>query len=148
MDNGNLSQKFAVEILVDGYPVQVIRSDAYVHQLMNEQIGDAYYGFSCALQNTVVNDSAVVEARLANLGTVVGAPIVLAVSSEDASQHSDRGTIRWLGGLRFSGWISGDQEPATGNVLARAPVTRTDVTLHAPPFRIDCALLVTQDRAR
>ena len=117
MDTGNLSQRFVVEILVDGYPVHVIRSDTYVHHLMNERIGDGCYGFSCALQDTVVSDSAVVEARLANLGTVVGAPIVLSESSEDASQHSDRGSIRWLGGLRFSGWISRDQELATGNVL-------------------------------
>ena len=50
VDISNLSQKFAVEILVDSYPVHVIRSDAFVHQLLNEQIGDACYGFSCVLQ--------------------------------------------------------------------------------------------------
>ncbi len=117
VDTGNLSQRFAVEILVDGYPVQVIRSDAYVHQLGKEKIGDGYYGFSCALQDAIVSDSGVVEARLANLGTIIGAPVALVESSEDASQYSDRGTIRWLGGLRFSGWISRDQEPAAGNIL-------------------------------
>ncbi len=117
VDTGNLSRKFAVEILVDGYPVQVIRADGHVHQLRKEKIGDGYYGFSCALQDAVVSDSGVVEARLANLGTIIGAPIALVESSEDASQHSDRGTIRWLGGLRFSGRISGDQEPAVGNIL-------------------------------
>ena len=117
MDTGNLSRRFAVEILVDGYPVQVIRADAYVHQLANEQIGDGYYGFTCALQDAVVSDSTVVEARLANLGTVVGTPIVLSGPSEEASRHFMPGTIRWLGGLRFSGWISGDQVSATANIL-------------------------------
>jgi integrase len=39
-------------------------------------------------------------------------------------------------------WI----DPATGNVLARAPVTSADVTLHAPPFRIDCAILVADQQ--
>ena len=117
VDTGNLSRKFAVEVLVDGYLVQVIRADAHVHQLGKEKIADGYYGFSCALQDAAVSDSSVVEARLANLGTIIGAPIALAESSEDASQFSDRGTIRWLGGLRFSGRISGDQEPAAGNIL-------------------------------
>jgi GT2 family glycosyltransferase len=117
VDIGNFSQRFAVAILVDGCSVQVIRSDACVHQLRNEQIGDGCYGFSCTLQDAVVSNSSVVEARLANLGTLVGAPIALSESSDDASQYFTRGNIRWLGGLRFSGWISGDREPATANLL-------------------------------
>src|SRR5271167_2087066 len=72
VDTANLGQKFSVEILVDGYPVEVIRADAYVHELVKQQVGDGYYGFACALNEAVVSDSAIVEARLANLATAVG----------------------------------------------------------------------------
>lgn len=121
MDTDNLSQRFTVEILVDGYLVHVIRSDAHVIQLMNEHVGDGCYGFSYTLQDGMASNCGVVEARVANLSTVVGGPIVLSKSnsSEDASQHLDRAaTIRWLGGLRFSGWLSGQQqEAATANIV-------------------------------
>jgi len=117
VDTRDLSRRFAVEIFVDGYPVQLIRSDVYVQQLMNEQIGNGCYGFSCALSDAVVSDGASVEARLANLGAFVGSPISLSEVSEEPRVHSARGMIRWLGGLRFSGWISKDQESAIGNIL-------------------------------
>ena len=58
---------------------------------------------------TNIDDSAVVEARLANFGTSLGAPITFSASSGVASQRSIRGTIRWLGGLRFTGWLAGDK---------------------------------------
>ena len=114
-DTAEISRKFAVEILVDGYPVRVVRADADVHDLITEQVGDGCYGFSCSLDEALVHDSSVVEARIANLGIVVGEPIDLARPSEKAAQISAPGALRWLGGLRFSGWI--DREPATANVL-------------------------------
>jgi GT2 family glycosyltransferase len=129
VDTNNLDRRFTVEILVDGYPIDVIRSDAYVHQLVTENVGDGYYGFSYALSDAAVSDSAVVEARLANLGTVVGAPILLSQPSADAAPSFKRGTLKWLGGLRFSGAIAGDQEQATANVLVDGTlVTRVRAT--------------------
>jgi O-antigen biosynthesis protein len=117
MDTGDPSRKLAVEILVDGHPVRLIRADAYVNELAGERVGDGCYGFSCSLHDAAISDSAVVEARVANLGTVVGMPISLAQASHKVSQISDPGTIRWLGGLRFSGWISGRDETAVAYVL-------------------------------
>ncbi len=117
VDTDNLSQRFTVEILVDGYPISVLRADAYVHQLITEKVGDGHYGFSCALSEAVVSDSAVVEACLANLGFPVAAPIVLSQPSEDPASSYKRATLRWVGGLRFSGTLGGDQEQATGNIL-------------------------------
>ena len=129
VDTDDPGRKFSVEILVDGYPVRVIRADAYVHELTKEQIGDGYYGFSCSLDNAVVNDSAVVEARLANLRTAVGTPITLARPSDKVPQLSGSGTVRWLGGLRFSGWMAGRQETATGNALVDGTlITRVRAT--------------------
>ena len=59
-------------------PSRSVRADAFVHELSEEQVGDGCYGFSCSLRDAVLNDSVVVEARLANLATAVGTPITLA----------------------------------------------------------------------
>ena len=109
-------QKFSVEILIDGFPFRVIRADALVHELLREQIGDGCYGFTCALPNVVVTDNAVVEARLANLGTAVGTPITLALAPDQASPPPAPGSLRWLGGLRFSGWITHRDDCPIANV--------------------------------
>lgn len=109
-------QKFSVEILVDGFPFRVIRADALVHELLREQIGDGCYGFTCALSNVVVSDNAVVEARLANLRTAVGTPISLALAPDQAFRPPAPGNLRWLGGLRFSGWIAHRDDCLIANV--------------------------------
>ena len=114
VDTDNLSQRFVVEILVDGHPIRALRSDARSQELVSENVGDGCYGFSCALK---VLDSAVVEARLANFGTTVGAPITLSASSKEISHRSIGGSIRWLGGLRFTGWFAADKAEPTGNII-------------------------------
>lgn len=115
VDTTDINRKFAVEILVDGYAVRVIRAEADAQGLITERIGDGCYAFSCALDEDLVRNSSVVEARLANLGIAVGEPIALNQPSEKAPRISVPGGVRWLGGLRFSGWI--DHEPDTANVL-------------------------------
>ena len=117
VDTGDPSRKFAVEILIDGYPIRVIRADAYVNELVRERLGDGCYGFSCSLHDAAVSDSAFVEARVANLEIAVGLPITLTRASDKMPQISGPGRVRWLGGLRFSGWISGCDETAIANVL-------------------------------
>jgi GT2 family glycosyltransferase len=115
VDPDNLCQRFVVEILVDGHPVRVLRSDARSQQLINEHVGDGCYGFSCTLK--VIGDGTVVEARLANVGTPVGAPIALSDCAEEISQGSSESSIRWLGGLRFTGWFAGDLAEPTGEIV-------------------------------
>src|SRR6516225_5503566 len=105
-DASNPAKKFVVEIFVDGYPIRVVRADNYVHELLQQQIGDGHYGFSCVLDQSVVRDNSVIEARLANLGTIVGMPRALLGSSKQGYAHFKPGSVRWLGGLRFSGWMS------------------------------------------
>jgi GT2 family glycosyltransferase len=122
-DTADAGRKFAVEILIDGYPVRVIRADADMHHLMTEGVGDGCHGFSCTLDEALVRNSSVVEVRLANLGIAVGEPVDLTQPSKEAPQTSAQGALRWLGGLRFSGWI--DRELTTANVLVDGlPVTR------------------------
>jgi GT2 family glycosyltransferase len=116
LDPNEMSRKFSVEILVDGFPLRVVRADALVHELVQERIGDGCYGFSCAVPIAALNDSAVVEARLANLGTAVGTPVASTLASDSASHPSPPASLRWLGGLRFSGWIDGRDDSATANV--------------------------------
>ena len=116
VDPGDPGRKFVVEITVDGYPVKVVRADCSVHELAREHVGDGCYGFSLTLEDGIVRDSALIEARLANLGTLVGAPLMLDQSSEAACERDGPGAVRWLGGLRFSGW-TGPGEDATTKVL-------------------------------
>ena len=88
MDDDDPCRKFSVEILVDGYPARVVRADAPVDELVAARHGDGCYGFTCSLDDDVVNDSAIVEARLANSGTAVGVPIVLARPAKQATRSS------------------------------------------------------------
>jgi O-antigen biosynthesis protein len=115
VDTADARRKFAVEILIDGYSVRVIRADADVHELMTEGVGDGCYGFSCILDEALVRNNSVVEARLANLGIAVGELVDLTQPSKEATQISAPSALRWLGGLRFSGWI--DRAADTANVL-------------------------------
>jgi GT2 family glycosyltransferase len=117
VDRNYLSRKFAVEIFVDGFSVRVLRADAYVDELAQNGLGDGCYGFSCTLPETVLGDSAFIEARLANIGTIIGQPIVLAESSGQPQQRSGSGHVRWLGGLRFSGWIATREDDAIAQVF-------------------------------
>ena len=112
VDPKNLDHRFSVEILIDGFTVRVIRADASVQELIAEQIGDGSYGFSCSLDAAAVSDGVVIEARLANLGTTVGTPVILAQQSDNQIHYSKPGNVKWLGGLRFSGWTANRQETA------------------------------------
>jgi O-antigen biosynthesis protein len=115
VDTADTSRKFAVEILVDGYPARVIRADADVYELISKEVGDGCYGFSFSLDESLVRNSSIVEARLANLGIAIGEPIDLAQLSGRMPQIQGPATLRWLGGLRFSGWL--DHAAATATVL-------------------------------
>ena len=117
MDSTNPHRKFTIEILVDGHPVRVVRADALIPALVETQDNDGCYGFFCSLDAAALNDSAIVEARLANLGASVGTPIV--ITQQPGSRHdmSAQETVRWLGGLRFSGWIADRKTCSFGSVF-------------------------------
>src|SRR6516225_3084839 len=116
VDTQDPIRKFTVEILIDGIPFRVLRADDLVRNLVAEQIGDGCYGFTCSLPDAALTESSLVEARLANVGTSVGIPIVLAASTAKDISASEPATLHWLGGLRFSGWVTGFAETAMANV--------------------------------
>jgi O-antigen biosynthesis protein len=114
-DAADPGRTFVVELLIGGYPVKCGRAADYVDALAARGIGDGCYGFSFSLADDALHDEAVVEARIANLATAVGEPIVIrdgAAFGALLSSHGPApGAVRWLGGLRFSGWLADGSEP-------------------------------------
>ncbi len=117
MDPDDPARKFTVELLVDGDPIQVQRADAYVHELA-EQPGDGCYGFSFSLPENTVKNGCMIEARIANIGIAIGS----AIQESDLAPPRDSegaGGFRWLGGLRFAGWLAdGGEKANSADVLA------------------------------
>lgn len=111
------ARKFVVDLLVDGHPVRTTRADAYVHELAVADVGDGCYGFSFSLPDTMLGDDCLVEARLANLGTSLGAPIAVGGSARIDADPAGPGLVRWQGGLRFTGWMAQSDEDASADVL-------------------------------
>jgi hypothetical protein len=112
VDPGNLARIYTVDVLIDGHVVRTAFANEYVYELAARKIGDGCFGFSVSIQTEVVDDAHVIEARLSNLGTLVGAPIVLAFPDRETADINGPGSARWLGGLRFSGWIGADHPAA------------------------------------
>src|SRR5262249_48771393 len=97
------AERFVVELLIDGLSVKTRRADEYVFELAQQNIGDGCYGFSFFLRDEFVSEGLVAEARLANVGTLIGSPIIFG-TPDQSTNSSPPGEVRWLGGLRFSGW--------------------------------------------
>jgi GT2 family glycosyltransferase len=112
VDEADLGRRFVVELMLDGIPIKLARADAYVPDLATEAVGDGCYGFYFSLPPSTLADGVVVEARLANVGTAVDNPIVLASPSETRSDPRASGAVSWLGGLRFEGWCAAKPEQA------------------------------------
>jgi hypothetical protein len=130
VDPNDLPRRFAVEILVDGYPVKLVRAELEAPQLSREQVGDGAYGFTAWLDESIVQDGAIVEARLANLNTPIGVPVLLDAPSEAGAEGEadGAGAVRWLGALRFSGWINPRDEGAADVLVDGTLVTRVRST--------------------
>jgi hypothetical protein len=111
------NQRFVVELLIDGIPIDVVQATEY-HQAL-AGIGDGCYGFSFAPVGDELADHSVVEARLANLGTPVGKPIHIQRGDQAQSPEQTKGDVHWLGGLRFTGWID---RPDIGTAYVNALV--------------------------
>jgi GT2 family glycosyltransferase len=110
-DAADVGRKFVVELLVDGYSVKWARATDHVGDLAATGIGDGCYGFTFSIDDATLDHGAVVEARVANLGARIGEPITIRGIAAPGQPVSSPGAIRWLGGLRFSGWLAERGQP-------------------------------------
>ena len=117
LDLGDLSRRFIVELVIDGQPAQVTRADAYVHELAAEGLGDGRYGFSFTVTEQVVSDGIVLEARLANVGTILDHPIFCRTETPSNATLAGPGNVTWLGGLHFKGWVNDIMDMALVNAI-------------------------------
>ena len=103
-------RKFVVELLVDGIPVKCVRANERLGAGEPDS-GDGHHSFTFALSASILDHAEMVEARVANLGTRIGQPIAIRSLARPDPGRASPGTVRWLGGLRFTGWIGADCGP-------------------------------------
>jgi hypothetical protein len=130
-DVSDLDRHFVVELLLDGVPVKLARANGFVQELARKKVGDGCYGFTFALSNAALGAGVVVEARLANDGLPLAAPIVLNMPVTAAARWPESGEVHWLGGLRYNGWCNadGNRVPTVTAVIDGETVARTEATL-------------------
>ena len=109
------STRFAVEILVDGLPVALLRAQDYVADL---DVADGCYGFTLQLNEPVKARAKRVEARLAN-----SSRLLACLSNDGAGFPADAkarlpGVVRWTGGLTVSGWIAAEESASSPVIKA------------------------------
>ncbi|MGO8740240.1 glycosyltransferase [Rhodoblastus sp.] len=130
LDPADLGRRFVVELLLDGLPAGVIRADLFDRELAGEGLGDGCYRFVFTLPAVAFQMARRVEIRLANSGEIVGAPL-LARPAPARKNDVSPGEVGWDGGLRLTGWVSGDPARAQtlralidGEPAAQAKATR------------------------
>jgi GT2 family glycosyltransferase len=103
-------RRFTVEVLLDGLVVATSHANRFVPELFEQRIGDGSYGFVVNLAPDVLTAARTLQVRLANLGTPVGRTIDISEIAPTENSGQVAGELRWLGGLRFLGWIDGEAE--------------------------------------
>jgi O-antigen biosynthesis protein len=109
-DPARPAQRFTIELLLDGLVISTAYADNYVADLAEQGIGDGCYGFACSISKSVIENAAIAEVRVANLGLVVGSPLLLSDFRNQPEKTVSTSRLRWLGGLRFSGWVEDDSQ--------------------------------------
>src|SRR5271166_3764354 len=129
-DAARPERRFAVQALIDGDTVAVLRAELFRGDLAAKGIGDGSYGFSFAVPPTLLETARMIEARIANCDDLLGKVLLL---SGDAPKPArpEAGAVDWTGGLRFTGWLAGDVEATPWvrvfldeSIVAEAPAAR------------------------
>jgi GT2 family glycosyltransferase len=115
VDPNDLTRVFTIDILIDGTRARTAFANEFVQELSKRHLGDGCFGFSMSFNSDFIHNAEIVEARLSNLGIEVGFPIILTRAEINADLLEVPGSARWIGGLRFVGWVGG--ESATAPVL-------------------------------
>jgi O-antigen biosynthesis protein len=115
-DPAEPERRFSVELLIDGLVVQTAYADRFTTKL-SPSIGDGCYGFVIPVAGSLLESARVAEARVANLGDPIGAPIDLDSPSSAADTAIATSRLRWLGGLRFRGWIADSEQTTTLKIV-------------------------------
>ena len=116
VDPRDPSRKLAIELLVDGFVAAVARADDYDPERAAANAGDDGHAFRFTLD--ALEPGSVVSARVANLDLAVGEPLLCADTPAEPLASNLPGLVRWLGGLRFAGWVA----PRNGEAWASLAV--------------------------
>jgi GT2 family glycosyltransferase len=116
VDAAEPDRRFTVELLIDGVVAKTAYADRF-SAMLSPPVGDGCYGFVISVSASLLDNAHVAEARIANLGHPIGAPINLADSSISANTAIATSRLRWLGGLRFRGWIAETEPPTALKVI-------------------------------
>lgn len=105
-DPTDWSKRWIVELLIDGWPVQVARSDRFDRRMPDYGQPVLDFGFAFDLRRLSAVRWSSLEVRLAN-SDIVLAHIAADIPTSRAPPSSP-GAVVWQGGLRFSGWLVSD----------------------------------------
>jgi GT2 family glycosyltransferase len=109
-DPARPAQRFTVELLLDGLVIRTAYADNYIQDVAEKRIGDGCHGFAFSISQSVIENAVMAEARVANLGVAVGSSLLLSELRNEPDKTVSTSRLRWLGGLRFSGWVEGDSQ--------------------------------------
>ena len=116
-DRNDPSRRFTIDLLLDGLVVKTAYADQFDPEAQAACGGDGCYGFAVPVQRSIIDHAEVAEARTANLGICIGAPLKLRDVHIEPAAGVSADRLRWLGGLRFSGWVSDSAEPVVLKVV-------------------------------
>src|SRR3954469_17819063 len=102
----DLTRRYVVQLFIDGTPASIVVAHEYDHALAEQGVGDGCYGFVFTVPGGALTEGTSVEARLANAGTQVVDPSSLHWPDQSCQLPFTPCGVRWIGGLRFSGWMS------------------------------------------
>ncbi|MGV6875755.1 glycosyltransferase family 2 protein [Pseudochelatococcus sp. B33] len=97
-------RRLVVEIWLEGVFLQAVRADNFVPELRTRFGSDGCHGFICRIPDWAVAERGMASAYLSNTNHVIGTPVTLDASDNFIRKFDVPGNVRWLGGLRLSGW--------------------------------------------
>ena len=102
--------RFAIDILIDGEPVSLLRADGFNRALREAGHGDGCYAFRYTAKRSELSRHRLIAARIANAGDAIGQPIDLVTQAFERRARA-LGGVEWMGGLRLSGMVAGGGDP-------------------------------------